>query len=48
MLNEHDTIYFHRGSEQVQISSKNIRDEKNPISHFNCFRSSLNSFREYV
>jgi hypothetical protein len=27
---------------------KNIRDEKNPISHFDCFRSSLNSFRKYL
>jgi hypothetical protein len=48
MLNKCDSIYFHRDSNQVQIFSKNICDEKNHISHFDCFRSSLNSFGEYV
>jgi hypothetical protein len=48
MLNKHDAIYFHRDPNQVQIFSKNIRDEKNRIYHLDCFRSSLNSFGENV
>ncbi len=48
MLNKYDAIYFHRDVKHVQIFSKNIHDEKNRISHFDCFRSSLNSFGEYV
>jgi len=48
MLNKHCAFYFHLDSNQVQIFSNNIRDEKNRISHFDCFRSSLNSFGQYV